>query len=705
MDATKGKQAFFLPFMLLGYLETLRRATFYAFGWTGHGQAFAVITVIVLSRVFLEHRDSSKIKKFLGGLLYFTFLMAVWLFNRFSVPGQQKFLSEIFLGVPDFGLGSLNPVYYATFCFCAVFFYGLIVFLTTNFVLEKKTGTEMFFAGILLLGVEIIASDQKIIGYVILNVLFCIGLRSQIYFLETENDFRVRQVRGSGLQLNRWVAVSLLVAVFSSTVALALPAGKQKIDVPTAGSNFVKHVTGADKAPGGQTGGSFGHYWEKAQSFELKGELSQEDVPVMYVKSTQPTYWKGETLDFYTGNGWRNSFTQKNLYGNKLENPYSRNVVVKKIDQVFTLDANMSSEAIFSSGAPASVNLTEGSLSVDEGGNVYNNEVKPGSTYKVSSYIPEYKPEQLNTSSDELPFEIRQYYLQLPISLPERVHELTLGITRNAGTSYEKAVAIKDYLSKNYPYEVSITPAPANRDVVDYFLFDLKKGYCTYHSTAMVVMLRSIGIPARWVKGFTTGAQDPSTGIYEVRMGNAHAWVEVYFPDFGWVPFEPTASFNLPDSGSNNVPVANEAETPVDKSVYAVSPAKLVQEQEQASRIPWSKILPVVFVVILGLPGYYLWRKKNIFRLGTGNEIRDTYLNFLHLMKQKGYPKSKSQTPLEFAQSLADVFPNEYQDILSVTNAYIKDKYGVQRLSASEVEEVREICKKLVEKVLGKSRN
>src|SRR5690606_25400450 len=100
---------------------------------------------------------------------------------------------------------------------------------------------------------------------------------------------------------------------------------------------------------------------------------------------------------------------------------------------------------------------------------------------------------------------------------------------------------VQDYLRQNFPYDLSVKPAPANKDVVDYFLFDSQRGFCSHYASAMVVLLRSQGVPARIVTGYAMGEYDFARGAYRVPVSASHAWVEVYFSGYGWVEFEPTA--------------------------------------------------------------------------------------------------------------------------------------------------------------------
>jgi len=572
--------------------------------------------------------------------------------------------------------------------------------MVTTFIMERKSMTEVFWAGTLLLVIEIMTSLSGILIYVAANAVISIVLRGQLNLMEMESDHRVRLIKGSGFRTGILAGKSVVLALIIITTALALPAGKQKTDFNTMSSALVNKIIGQQLLRSGDSG-AFELFWSKMENFELQGEVKVNNYPVMYVKSPEPAYWKGESADFYTGTGWENTMTPVNVQGNELTNPYSPEVDVRKVEQVFSLAAGMSSQVIFSSGAPAYVDISGARLTRDEGGNLFTDDVRPGITYKLGAYVPEDSVGKLRMSGWDYPSDIKAYYLQLPESVPQRVRQFTEKLTAELKSPYEKAKVIEKYLAKNYPYDLEISSVPNNRDVVDYFLFDLKRGYCTYHSTAMVVMLRSVGIPARWVKGFITGDLNQNSGVYEVTMSEAHAWVEVYFQDFGWVPFEPTSTFVLPtvkpESGIEEASVEDNADV---LPVTTASPA-----EKRGERISlWKVVIPVLAVIAAVLLAY-LWRIRKMFRLSSGDQIRDTYIKLLELLAYKGYQKNAAQTPLEFADGLADIIPADYEEIMCITDAYLRDKYGKGKLTGAEVEKVRVIFRKLADKWLGRNRD
>ena len=103
---------------------------------------------------------------------------------------------------------------------------------------------------------------------------------------------------------------------------------------------------------------------------------------------------------------------------------------------------------------------------------------------------------------------------------------------------------MNQYLKTTYPYDLSIAPQGEDMDAVEYFLFEQRRGYCEQFSSSLAVMARSQGIPARVATGYAPGEYNPFTGLYEIKASDAHAWVEVYFPQYGWTTFDPTPSFD-----------------------------------------------------------------------------------------------------------------------------------------------------------------
>ncbi|MBN2387670.1 MAG: transglutaminase domain-containing protein [Anaerolineales bacterium] len=166
--------------------------------------------------------------------------------------------------------------------------------------------------------------------------------------------------------------------------------------------------------------------------------------------------------------------------------------------------------------------------------------IMAGEQYIVHAILLEPTVLELRSAGTEYPDWVGEHFLQLPADLPPTIVDLAEEITAEAETPYDKAQAITDYLRTEVEYSLTVSPTPTGRDPLAWFLFDYRRGFCDYYATAEVVMLRAVGVPARLAVGFAEGVA--STGWRTVRQRDSHAWPEVYFPGYGWIEFEPTAS-------------------------------------------------------------------------------------------------------------------------------------------------------------------
>ncbi|HVN10410.1 MAG TPA: DUF3488 and transglutaminase-like domain-containing protein [Patescibacteria group bacterium] len=158
--------------------------------------------------------------------------------------------------------------------------------------------------------------------------------------------------------------------------------------------------------------------------------------------------------------------------------------------------------------------------------------------YEGKALVPVLPPDELRNASTDYPQAIRDTYLQLP-PLNPAIPALAREITRRAKTPFDKSSAIELYLRTRFGYTLT-QPDPPPKDPLAYFLFTRRAGHCEYFATAMTVLVRSLGIPARYINGFLLGEYNDVADSYIVRGSDAHSWVEVYFPDYGWIPFDPT---------------------------------------------------------------------------------------------------------------------------------------------------------------------
>ncbi len=270
---------------------------------------------------------------------------------------------------------------------------------------------------------------------------------------------------------------------------------------------------------------------------------------VMEVDSVEGHYWQAVIYDTYDGSGWQGSETNRVVVDPDgpayLGDFKAREWITQTVTTYFP-----NNTLIFAApqpiGSDHSVWVEAYPDSPDKDFAMWTSiaPMSSGDSYLVVSAKSTASIEELRAAGANYPSDVRNRYLQLPTSVPLRVRELARQIVRDAKatTPYDEAAALEAWLRTNITYNEKIAAPPSDQDGVDYVLFTAKEGYCDYYASAMAVMARSLGIPARIATGYTQGTYDSNRHAFEVYQSNAHTWVEVYFPQYGWIEFEPTAS-------------------------------------------------------------------------------------------------------------------------------------------------------------------
>ena len=272
-------------------------------------------------------------------------------------------------------------------------------------------------------------------------------------------------------------------------------------------------------------------------------------------------YWRMRSYDTYQDGQWTSTVDDTYSYVPGVTMVFDQYADRTQVQFQFTPAKNLG--MLFSPGLFLSSNLKT-SLSVNRRNGLIeditnvqvNPVVKAGTPYTVDSSISTATIADMEAAGTDYPDWVNQYYLQLPDDFPVSISNLATQITAGLETPYEKAEAITDWLRNNITYSAVIPDPPPGRDAIEWMLFDEKQAFCNYYASAEVLMLRSLGVPARWVVGYAQG--QPENGAskisYQVRDKDRHAWPEVFFPGLGWVEFEPTAlqpSLSRPSSDAN----------------------------------------------------------------------------------------------------------------------------------------------------------
>jgi transglutaminase-like putative cysteine protease len=343
------------------------------------------------------------------------------------------------------------------------------------------------------------------------------------------------------------VFLVLPAPVVSSRVAFLSRAGVGgSVGVP--GALAGDSGTPAQLARAGNTNGStrVGGYLGFAQTLDtaLRGRLGNQLV--MQVRASRPSFWVGETFDTWLGESWVQSKTRSQPLRQSLPfvlPPSAGSSLAGEPDLQTFYVAGTSANLVFHAESASELWFPSSRVFVSANGTI----VSPiglgsGSIYTVESLVDDPTASQLRADDSplSLPAATRRQSLQLPHSYP-RATSLALSITAHDATTYDKVEALIGWMGRHTRYSTDIPPLPKGADSVDEFLFGNRVGFCEQISTSLAVMLRSIGIPAREAVGFVPGGYNPITDLFQVHANDAHAWVQVWFPGFGWQSFDPTA--------------------------------------------------------------------------------------------------------------------------------------------------------------------
>jgi len=418
--------------------------------------------------------------------------------------------------------------------------------------------------------------------------------------------------------------------------------------------------------------------------------------------------WRGVALTSFDGERWYNDNTEQTvLQPAYVTQTRDRNFVLVPSQgspgkmarpvEYRVLLSPVSTDVLFAAAVPRRLSARIRYINVDQTSSIHN--PQHGYTpfgYDVVSDIGLPTAASLRNASGDIPLDLRLLYLRLPQKLNPQIAELARQVTAPAGNNYDRAFLVQNYLRDNFGYSLN-PPSIDPQDPIGSFLFKSRQGYCEYFAAAMVLMLRSVEVSARLVNGFQTGTFNRVGGDFIVRARDAHSWVEVFFPGYGWIPFDPTPPDPNPVTGgdwgaledyydamnlfwnewvinydfAHQVQLARQFDS--DTRQFQQNYRKRMRDFRyalirHATRLEeWlvsHKLLVLLFMLAvmaaLTLEGKhltleelrFLWAWKfheGEIALGP-REAAFTYHRFLKIMAKKGFRKPPAQTPREFAE-------------------------------------------------------
>ena len=452
------------------------------------------------------------------------------------------------------------------------------------------------------------------------------------------------------------------------------------------------------------------------------GQIQQSSAVVMHVqvqygKLPSDAKWRGVALANFDGRRWWNNpdppiyrglnntpldltqITNSSLYSGATPGPRLPTLSYRVVMEPVGLDV------FFLAPVPMKINGDYRVIEISPDGSVYNSRPAAGETenpqaigvYSADADTRDPEPVVRDSNSHNYPERVSLLYLQLP-RLDARIPALAQRISASAGSNYARAKAVEQYLQTNFSYTLQL-PGLREPDPLAYFLFERKKGHCEYFASSMAIMLRTLSIPARVVNGFRGGEYNDLTGSYIVREKDAHSWVEAYFPEYGWVTFDPTPS--IPATGeaaglsraalyldaarelwrewvinydfSHQMRLSAELSTKTGNAQSSFRVWLWRRHQQLVGRIDDGQrqlqrlsprdmvICCVVLFLLLALPlALKAWRAVRRAKMLRNPQLAPRtaasfwYLRMLKIMAHRGVRKEPAQTPAEFTSSIGD---------------------------------------------------
>ena len=337
--------------------------------------------------------------------------------------------------------------------------------------------------------------------------------------------------------------------------------------------------------------------------------------------------------------------------------------------------------------------------------------------YSMISYVSVATDDDLREASTEYGSFVTDHYLQLPPAFPEEVRALAERVTQGQDNPLDKALAIESYLrGPDFTYSQDIDAPPAGSDGVEWFLLETKTGYSDYYASSMAVMLRSVGVPARMAAGYAPGVLNEA-GQRVIRDSDSHGWVQAYFPDYGWIDFEPTPNWpehertslpTLPVAGFGDDPIEEDPDDLLDpfdvegEAVFLPGAASDSSNPLVALEDLVRYLLPVAIVV--GVIGgvWIIWSVIWNFGLGyLGPESR-LYTKMTRLGWLAGVGRRHDQTPIEFGARVGRAIPDAGEGAVRIATSYAAHRYGGRQADDDEQDALLEAWKEIRFKLVGR---
>lgn len=578
-----------------------------------------------------------------------------------------------------------------------VFLVSLLLWWSTGFLAWTVFRKRNAFPGIvvtgILLGFNLQVSQQAIWGFWMF-LLLALFLHVWVTHVGYEWNWEKRQVDFTDDTGFEWAASGFVLTLAISTVAvaatlIATPADWRVISralLPASEetSRTAERLFTGINLPKTTAAPLFAH---TPNLTSFSNRLPQGNETILWVKISDPPpppeelaayaplpprrYWRSSLYRTYTPTGWLAEEPQEQTGIAPAANDPSAALVFQEFEILAVHDGDLFAlnQPIEVSGGPRlAVDTDRETVLV----------IGRAQNYRVTSQVKRVTGEMLDAAGTDYPAAVRRDYLQLPESLPERIPQLSHQIVSGLVTPYQKVRRIQEFLRQNYQYNLDVKPPPAGRDFVDSFLFESQSGFCSHFATTMAVLLRVEGIPARVATGYSMGEYNRERAAYRVPASAAHAWVEVYFPGYGWLEFEPTPAFAAFSYGSGSS--IQEENLPLSVQKPAA---------EQPNRPLPAVLLGAVLVLLAVFVGRILIPRRSAARQAPAETL---YWGMRQILSLGGWRAAQSNTPAEFVDKIEAGFSAGDPVLTSVqqiTELYQRAVYSPAPPADSEIQATR----------------
>ena len=664
----------------------------------------------------------------LAGLTWSAFLTSRVLANTWETSGQEAVIQLerliqqfLFVALPK-GTRADNHV----FLLLLALLMWLMAYFCAWAVFRWQRPWWAVILGGLALMLNISYAKANLAGYLIGFLLFALLLVVRISLAHYEQEWRIAGVGYSPELVYSFLRAGLLfsaLAIFLAWVAPEALAGRPLQQAwDKIGEPWRRFQDRSSEIFKGLNYQNEPEYLSPDIWMKFSGPVTLTDTPIADVQAPTGRYWRVKVFHEYTSDGWTNTDTDTILIGeNERDLAFPELVLREEVTQTMALKRNLGpSGIIIAAGQPLRSNLPlqamvsyitreQAGLRVDidmtlppvpgDPSILYSRKaLKAGDAYQVVSSVPAVDEESLQKAKTNYPSWVKPRYLQLPESFPRRVRLLAEQITAGEETPWDKAKAIEGYL-RQIPYNDQIEGPAAGQDGVDYFLFDARQGYCQYYASAMVVMLRAVGIPARYVQGYSQNVKEE--GVYHILEKDGHAWPEVFFPGYGWIEFEPTGSQPPLGRPKSQESVGTEAMEGPDRSRLPrnlddladlepnpdrLGPSAAPKPEPLWQRIGWWGILILVLVAasLAALALLTARRRRRIEGLSVAERVYEDLVDWVRRLLY--IDPLTHQTPHEYAGVVAESMPQGRQAVERIAGLYVEERFGHKVISAAEAE-------------------